>query len=151
MPSGQPKSKQALAAEIWRILFDFFIATRRQREGALQRYGMTPNDLRALHYLDAKEGKTMRSLAEAWGSDPSNATFMIDRLEKRGLAERRSLPGDRRVKLVVLTPLGAKTKVALLAEMYRPPPELIALDRADLELIHEAMSRLANRPPMVGA
>ena len=46
---------------------------------------------------------SMRVLADEWTCDASNATFIVDRLEERGLAERRSVPEDRRLKLVVLT------------------------------------------------
>jgi DNA-binding MarR family transcriptional regulator len=142
--SNRSHSKEHLAAEVWRGLFDFFLATRSQRDKVLERFGLTPNDARALYSLDARQGKTMRSLAEAWGCDPSNATFMVDRLERRGLAERRPHPGDRRVKRVVLTSVGAKTKVALASEMYRPPPELLALERSDLEALRAAIARLSN-------
>lgn len=135
-------NKETLAAEIWRGIFDFFMATRSQRDKALERHGLTPNDARALYYLDRREAKTMRSLAEAWGCDPSNATFMVDRLERNGLAERRPLAGDRRVKLVVLTARGARTKASLVAEMYRPPPELVALKQGDLEALRDAVAKL---------
>ena len=37
------------------------------------------------------------------------ATWIVDRLEKLGLGERRSLPDDRRVQFVVLTPKGQRT------------------------------------------
>ena len=52
----------------------------------------------------------MRSLADAWGSDASNATWVVDRLERLGLAERRALVTDRRVKLAVLTARGIKAR-----------------------------------------
>jgi DNA-binding MarR family transcriptional regulator len=73
---------------------------------------------------------------------------VVDRLEERGLAERKASPTDRRVKLVVLSPLGAKTKTELLRQMFDPPPELLALDRADLEALRDALARL---PPRQGA
>src|ERR1700733_3471418 len=95
------RSKKQLAAEVWRGLFDFIIATSSQREEVLGRHGLTPNDSRALHSLDER-GRTMQSLARAWKCDPSNATWIVDRLEKLGLAERRAQPGDRRVRLVTL-------------------------------------------------
>ena len=81
----------------------------------------------------------MRSLADEWGCDASNATWIIDRLEKRGFAERRAMPGDRRVKLVVLTTAGAKARQKLLEGMYEPPPELLALPRASLEVLRSAL------------
>ena len=42
----------------------------------------------------------MRHLASLLKCDPSNVTFLVDRLEERGLVERQTDPADRRVKLV---------------------------------------------------
>jgi len=68
----------------------------------------------------------MRALARAWNCDASNATWMVDRLETRGLVERRALLHDRRVKAVVLTPLGAGTKRELLTRLHQPPDDFLA-------------------------
>jgi DNA-binding MarR family transcriptional regulator len=136
------KDKTELAAVVWQHIFDFFIGTRSQRDRVLERHGLTPNDSRAMFSLDKDAGRTMRSLAEEWGCDPSNATVMIDRLVSRGLAERRDHPSDRRVKLVTLTSRGVKTRRALKEEMYRPPPELLALPPEDLELLFAAVEKL---------
>jgi len=131
--------KAGLAAETWKRMFDFFIRTSSQRVRVLARMSLTPNDSRALSALDVTRGRTMRSLADEWGCDASNATWIIDRLEKRGFAERRAMPGDRRVKLVVLTTAGAKARQKLLEGMYEPPPELLALPRASLEVLRSAL------------
>jgi DNA-binding MarR family transcriptional regulator len=135
-------SKKALAAAAWRPLVDFFFKTVKHRSRVLGRYGLTPGDARALGSLEAGEGRPMGALAEEWACDASNATWMVDRLEERGLAERRSSPTDRRVKLVVLTPLGRKTRAAIMEGMYEPPPELLRLDRADLQALRDALARL---------
>jgi DNA-binding MarR family transcriptional regulator len=146
MAKRPPRDKAALAAEAWRLFFDFFLLTRPERECALQDLELTPNDARALGMLDPVHGHTMRSLAEAWACDASNATCMVDRLEQRGLAERRSLPDDRRVKLVVLTPEGARTRAALIEAIYKPPPALVELPRASLEALRDAAAKLPRRP-----
>ena len=132
----------AIAAEVWRRIFDFIITTHAQRDGVLQRFGFTPGDSKALMFLDADEGRTMRSLAEAWTCDASNATWMIDRLEQRGLVERKPVAGDRRVKKVVLTPLGVETKAALVEAFYQPPAELLELPLADLKALRDAVQKL---------
>jgi DNA-binding MarR family transcriptional regulator len=120
-------------------MFDFFLRSSSQRVRVLARMGLTPNDSRALSALDVSAGRTMRSLADEWGCDASNATWIIDRLEKRGFAERRAMPKDRRVKLVVLTASGAKARQKLMDGMYEPPPELLALPRASLEVLRSAL------------
>jgi DNA-binding MarR family transcriptional regulator len=134
--------KKALAAEAWRPLVEFFFKTAKHRSRVLGRYGLTPGDARALGSLEPGEGRPMGTLAEEWTCDASNATWMVDRLEERGLAERKASPSDRRVKLVVLTPLGRKIRAAIMEGMYEPPPELLRLDRADLEALRDALARL---------
>ena len=144
MPTEKFAGKTGLAAEVWRRLFDFIVSTSAQRSAVLGRYGLTPNDSRALYALDSN-GRTMQSLASEWSCDPSNATFVVDRLEERRLAERRPLAGDRRVKLVALTPLGVKTKAALTRDLYRPPPELLELGHADLRVLLAAAAKLRRK------
>ena len=51
-----------------------------------------------------------RALAERLNCDPSNVTFLVDRLEEKGFVERAPDPGDRRVKAVSLTAAGASAR-----------------------------------------
>ena len=140
-------NKATVARRVWVRMFDFLMRTAPDRTASLGRRGLTPNDARALASLDLEKGRTMRSLAEAWECDASNATWIVDRLERLHLAERRTVPHDRRVKLVVLTAKGAKIKAELLEEFLTPPPELLALDRADLDALDRATETL----PSAGA
>jgi DNA-binding MarR family transcriptional regulator len=141
-PMRPSAEKEAAAAEAWRLLFDVFVRTRWQRDAVLSRLELTPNDAKALNTLDAADGKPMRALAQAWGTDASAATWVVDRLERKGLAERRAQPGDRRVKLVVLTARGAEVRDEILRAFHAPPPELLALDAADLRALAAILGRL---------
>jgi DNA-binding MarR family transcriptional regulator len=49
----------------------------------------------------------------------SNATGLIDRLEQRGLLQRRATPGDRRAYRVVLTPAARELLARILPGYYR--------------------------------
>lgn len=131
-----------LAADTWRLMFDFFISTNPQRSDSLQRRGLTPNDSRILNSLDTV-GRPIGELARQFNSDPSNTTWVVDRLEQAGFVERRPSPTDRRVKLVALTPLGHETQTALLAEFRLPPPGLAALSNTELETLHRIFSKLS--------
>lgn len=133
----------ALSARVWRALFDLLMRSAPERGRTLAQRGLTPNDSRALFSLDTGSGRSMRSLADAWKCDPSNATWIVDRLEKLGLAERKDVPHDRRVKLVVLTAKGQKTRAALLNEFYRPPAEISTLDAEDLQALDRILAKLA--------
>ena len=125
--------RDAQARRVWQALFELLVRSAPLRTASLARRRLTPNDSRALFSLDPGSGRSMRSLAEEWQCDPSNATFIVDRLEQLGLASRQRLRQDKRVKLVVLTRKGEKTRTELLEEFYQPPPEFDRLGRADLE------------------
>ena len=134
---------EALARRVWQALFDLLIRSAPARTASLARRGLTPNDSRALFSLDSRTGRSMRSLADEWQCDPSNATFIVDRLEELGLASRQPVLHDKRVKLVVLTRKGDKTRTALLQEFHQPPPEFDSLERGDLEALERMLAKLA--------
>lgn len=134
--------KAAIAAEAWAAVLDLAFGQRNRFLAILQEFGLTPGDLRALFALDHDTPRPMRTLAATWACDASNVTWMVDRLETRGLVERRTLSSDRRVKTVVLTPLGASTKAELLTRLHEPPADFAALDRDTLEVLRDALTKL---------
>jgi DNA-binding MarR family transcriptional regulator len=138
--------KAGLAADAWRHLFEFIVATADQRNRVLQELGLTPNDSRALTSLDAERGRTMRSLAEEWRCDASTATWIVDRLERRGLVTRDRPADNRRVVRLGITPAG----IALLDDLREPLRDCHArqlghLPRKDLEAL-VALLRAARLP-----
>ncbi|MER9944554.1 MarR family transcriptional regulator [Mesorhizobium sp. M0092] len=131
MGPGQDRLQHA--TEAWRLMFDFLMRSAPDRLAVQQKLGLTPNDSRALFTLDKDVGKPIGALATQWHCDPSTATWLVDRLEQAGLAERVPSPSDRRVKRVKLTAKGAATIEELTREYHKPPAEMLALTRADLD------------------
>ena len=111
--------------------------------GVLQELGLTPGHMKALLMLEPGEPRPMGSLAQQFACDASTITWLVDRLEERGLVERGGLPSDRRVKTVALTALGVKTKDELEQRLYEPPPELSCVGRHSLEELRDALTKLA--------
>ncbi|MGX1790876.1 MarR family winged helix-turn-helix transcriptional regulator [Bosea sp. NPDC055332] len=127
-----PEEAAAGAAEAWRLMFGFLMRSAPERLQAQQERGLTPNDSRALFSLLAGD-KPMGALAKEWSCDPSTATWLVDRLERAGLAERVASAADRRVKLVRATPKGRDVMQELMAAYHRPPAELTRLAQGDLD------------------
>ncbi|MFJ4961065.1 MarR family winged helix-turn-helix transcriptional regulator [Streptomyces sp. NPDC088729] len=75
---------------------------------AAAQHSLTGAQARLLGLL-AMEPLPMRRIARKLKCEPSNITGIVDRLEARGLVERRPDPADRRVKLAVATELGVRT------------------------------------------
>jgi DNA-binding MarR family transcriptional regulator len=106
----------------------------------LQQSGLTPGHLKVLMLLSSGEAMPMGSLAQGLSCDASTMTWLIDRLEERGLVERKGLPSDRRVKTVVLTAMGLKTTGIVKKRLYKPPAELLALDEETLTILRDVFS-----------
>jgi DNA-binding MarR family transcriptional regulator len=144
--AGRTSSKDDLAARVWRAMFAVLMRSAPHRTRSLAKRGLTPNDARALGTLAVDAGKPMRALAEAWECDPSYATWIVDRLENLGLAERQAEPKDRRVKLVALTKKGLRTRTQLMDDFHQPPPEIAGLDREDLEALDRILAKVVPKP-----
>jgi DNA-binding MarR family transcriptional regulator len=135
--------KDRVAREAWKDIFDFIVTTSSERNAAIGQAGLTPNDARTLSTIAlAGDGRSMRSLADEWRIDASTVTWIVDRLEARGLAERRPHPTDRRSRLVALTPAGKKLWTEIQKASYQPPKGLLELSEADLRALRDAVKRL---------
>jgi len=102
---------------------------------------LAPAQLGALKSLEPGMPVPMSTLADALACDNSNVTGIVDRLEARGLVERRSAEHDRRVKMLVVTERGAALRRRLVERMSEPPPELAALSVADQRALRDIMRR----------
>jgi DNA-binding MarR family transcriptional regulator len=112
----------------------------RQRAVAL---GLTAAQATAIREMTGP--MTMRDLAERMSCEPSNATFVVDKLEKQGLLERRPHPTDRRAKHLVLTTEGAALRERLLELLSRDSP-LAGLTADQQRVLQELLEQAIVRP-----
>jgi DNA-binding MarR family transcriptional regulator len=128
----------------WKALIDLM---RSQKSAAAARFAeidLTMQTAHALHVLPP-EGMTMRAIADELSCDASNATGLVDRLEKRGLIERRSDEQDRRVKRVHLTAAGRRMRDRGETIFLTAPPAIAALSAEDQRTLRAILERaLAN-------
>jgi DNA-binding MarR family transcriptional regulator len=73
---------------------------------ALRPLGIELRHFAVLIVLVDRGPTVQRDLAAATGSDKAGIMRVVDDLERKGLAVRRSVPGDRRVREVEITPQG---------------------------------------------
>jgi DNA-binding MarR family transcriptional regulator len=133
---------EALAADAWGRIWDFFFASRHRVASVAMAHGLNPGVMAALLALDADEPRPMRWVAEACHCDASNATWLVDRLEERGLVERRTPPEDRRKKTVALTPAGVELVEAIRAQVLEPPEAILALRDDELDVLRSVFAKL---------
>jgi DNA-binding MarR family transcriptional regulator len=91
-------------------------ALERHLHDTLEELDLTVSLSDALWQLDPALGPlSRRALAERLHCDPSNVTFLVDRLEERRLVSRWRAGTDRRVKALALTPAGVDVRNRLIA------------------------------------
>jgi MarR family transcriptional regulator, organic hydroperoxide resistance regulator len=129
------------AAEAWELMFQIFTASKPQRMRIAQEYELSPMQLFALGALEPGQEVPMSTLAELLVCDASNVTGIVDRLETRGLIERRAASRDRRVKLLALTDEGLRLREEAIQRMLEPPPEIAGLSRADQRALRDVLRR----------
>src|SRR5512144_18661 len=98
------------ASRAWQLLVRFFFLQRRHLPSAADPGGLSPVQCHVLHLLEPGRPMSMSRLAEALSCDASNVTGLVDRLESRGLVRRHPSTGDRRVKVLDLTPAGLRLR-----------------------------------------
>jgi DNA-binding MarR family transcriptional regulator len=103
---------------------------------------LSPAQCHVLHVMEPGRPVPMRRLAEALACDASNVTGLVDRLESRGLLERRPSPEDRRVRVLVLTPDGTRLRAMLQRRLTNPPDPLQRLSAADRRTLVAILERL---------
>lgn len=92
--------------------FIFLIGQARHRlftrldKALIETAGVTAAQSGALYYLMDNDGSLLSALSQALKLDKSAITGLVDRLEKKGLAERRTTPTDRRAINIYLTKEG---------------------------------------------
>jgi len=128
-----------LASDGWMLLQRIAFSQRPAFVAAAREFDLLPQHVIALRSLERPI--PMSELARLLACDNSNVTGIIDRLEERGLVERRNAPHDRRVKLVALTPEGKRLKQGVEARMAEPPPAIEHLSREDQRALRDILRR----------
>jgi DNA-binding MarR family transcriptional regulator len=107
-----------------------------------ERHDLTPVQARLLCVL--MEGpRGMADLAQIFGVERAALTGLMDRAEKRGLARRAPVPGDRRSLRATLTATGRETAIAFHTEITARLAHLCdGSDPADAEHLRAALVRI---------
>ena len=140
--SGEPRGGSPVAQDIWGLLIEVSMSRVRQRFlDTITDLGLSFPQAHALKVLRPGNPIPMRQLAGDLHCDPSNITGIVDRLGDRGLVERGSAPGDRRVKTLMLTEEGAALRMRLLDRLSEPPPGLGKLSADEQRQLRDLLRR----------
>ncbi|AOP45995.1 MarR family winged helix-turn-helix transcriptional regulator [Streptomyces lydicus] len=136
----------SLTVEVVDLIGTVVVRYHEEYEHAAAEHSLTGAQARVLTLLSV-EPLPMRKVAERLKCEPSNVTGIVDRLEARGLVERRPDPADRRVKLAAPTAEGARTAEALRTSLHFAREPLGKLTVAERTLLKELLQRMLGVAP----
>jgi DNA-binding MarR family transcriptional regulator len=139
--SGMAVTAKTPAHEAQQLFFEIGMEARKRAVSGLADLGLTLPLAHVLRLVDPDRPRPLGELAEQLVCDASNMTALADRLETKGLAERRPDPADRRVKTLALTEEGSRVRREILELMSEPPPAIAALPIADQRALRDILRR----------
>jgi DNA-binding MarR family transcriptional regulator len=125
------------------LLHDAARLMRKRFDRRARAIGLSRAQWSVLAHLSRAEGIHQGGLAEILEVEPISLARMIDRLEAAGLVERRSDPGDRRLKRLFLLPPAEPLLERMRALGVELREEALAgLPPAERELLVDALLRM---------
>lgn len=129
------------AGRAWQLLVRVFFAQRGRLPSSAE-LDLSPVQCHVLHLIEPDRPMPMNRLAETLSCDASNVTGLVDRLESRGLVQRCPSTGDRRVKVLALTPAGSRLRARLLKTMTARQLPLSRLSAEEQRTLVRILERL---------
>ncbi|MFH9083361.1 MULTISPECIES: MarR family transcriptional regulator [unclassified Streptomyces] len=130
-----------LTMEVVELIGDVVARFYADYEEAAGEHTLTGPQARLLSLLSL-EPLPMRKLAQKLKCEPSNVTGIVDRLESRGLVERRPDPADRRVKVAAATEEGRRVARDLREGLHFAREPLAALTDDQRRSLRDLLRRM---------
>ena len=138
---GPPLGNKDPGREAWALMVRLMQSNKPRMAAIASDFDLSPMQVHALLALGDEGEVPMSALAERLVCDASNVTGIVDRLEGRGLIERRGAPNDRRVKMLVLTEEGRANRAQVGRQMSEPPPAVAELSVDDKRALRDVLRR----------
>lgn len=141
MASSRTPRTDPLTLEVVDLIGAVVARYHEEYEQAAAQHALTGAQARVLSLL-ALEPLPMRQIAQSLRCEPSNITGIVDRLEARGMVERRPDPADRRVKLAAPTEEGRATARRLRDALDFAREPLAGLSVTERTLLRDLLRRM---------
>ncbi|MDT0466809.1 MULTISPECIES: MarR family winged helix-turn-helix transcriptional regulator [Streptomyces] len=135
-----------LTMEVLDLIGSVVARFHEEYEEAAAEHALTGAQARLLGLLSL-EPLPMRRVAQKLKCEPSNVTGIVDRLEARGLVERRPDPADRRVKVAAATAEGRRVARGLRESLDFAREPLAGLSHEEQLSLRNLLRRMLGDAP----
>jgi MarR family transcriptional regulator, 2-MHQ and catechol-resistance regulon repressor len=146
-----PKLPADVAITLWAALGDAYSAMAAHATADAARHGFSLAEIAVLGVLHRHGPMLLGELQRHVSVSSGGATFLVDRLEAKGLVKRRSCADDRRATFAALTPKGARSLTRILPKHTKAIRQAAAglsgkRQRAAAALLRELADAASSRP-----
>src|SRR5262252_5842161 len=138
---------ESSGVHLWLILMKTHEAMRQHADRHIRSLGIGFSDFLALEALLHKGPTPVNEIGRLVHLTSGSITTAVDRLERKGMVERRNDPEDRRARVVHLTPAGKKLISSAFADheraMERAASGLTASERGHTAALLKKLGRRA--------
>jgi MarR family 2-MHQ and catechol resistance regulon transcriptional repressor len=136
------------AHDLWLDLTRAHAAWSALASGVASRHRLSVSELSLLQTLQSSGPMLLGALQQQIHVSSGGATFLVDRLERRGLVRRRTCADDRRATYALLTPKGerlaARIRPMHRAVLRRASAGLTAAERRTVDGLLRTLAAAAN-------
>ncbi|HHY72410.1 MAG TPA: MarR family transcriptional regulator [Bacillus bacterium] len=98
--------EEALSLKVFIVLSRAFQSIKKRVEEDIKCLGLNPTEFAVLELIYSKGDQPIQKIGEKVLIASSSITYVVDKLEKKNLLERKPCPKDRRITYAVITPSG---------------------------------------------
>jgi MarR family 2-MHQ and catechol resistance regulon transcriptional repressor len=131
--SGEREARER-ALKLYVVLTRAANAVHRVTDADIARHGLSTGEFAVLDVLHHKGPQLLGEIQRKVLVSSGGVTYLVDRLERQGLVERRDSPTDRRARIAALTTKGK----ALMERIFPPHAAAIAQAVAGLDAAEQA-------------
>jgi MarR family 2-MHQ and catechol resistance regulon transcriptional repressor len=139
----------ATALKLWVVLSRSHDALAEVMKADIERHDLTPAEFAVMEALYHKGPQLLGEIQKVVLVSSGGMTFLVDRLAKRGLAERQACPSDRRARYAKLTKKGEKLMGSIFPEhaavIHGAMAGLKQSEQRELTVLLKALGREAAR------
>jgi len=136
--------------KLWVVLSRAYAAIEARVKADVARHGLTPAEFGALEVLFHKGPMLLGAVKQKILVSSGGITYLIDRLEAKGLVERRECPSDRRASYAALTAEGEALMERIFPEHAHMLTEVLAGLDAEEQAAAAALLRKLGRGAAAG-
>ncbi len=137
------KGSRITAPRLWLVILKSYRVLSLLAEQSIANTGLCLTDFAALEALLHKGPLTITQIQEKVRLASGSMTAAVDRLEKLGLAVRKSSPSDRRARVLELTAKGKRVAASSFEKHAKDIEALMTpLSEEEMERLHESLKKL---------